>query len=109
MGGVDRYKVLLLIVRINGMITAKEMREVFDGTINKRLDGFLNSVTMDAMLKQKSSPIDIDLTDIKKCVGSKRTDLADMAIKILEANGYTARIKIRVGAMYGITVVRVWW
>ena len=64
---------------------------------------------MTAMIKQKSPPIDIDITDIQKYVGSKRADLADMAIKILESNGYVARIEIRVGAMYGITVVRVWW
>ena len=62
---------------------------------------------MTAMIKHKSPPIDIDLTDIQKYVGSKRADLADMAIKILEANGYVARIKI--GDMYGIPVVRVWW
>ena len=92
------------------MITAKEMRGFFgDSVINKKLEDFLDCVTMTAMIKQKSPPIDIDLTDIQKYVGSKRADLADMAIKILEANGYVARIKMRVGAMYGITVVRVWW
>lgn len=80
-----------------------------DNSIDKKLDGFLNSVMKDAMLKQKPSPIDIDISDIQKYVGSKRVDLADIAIKILQDNGYKARIKIKVGVMYGVTVVRVWW
>ena len=92
------------------MITAKEMRWFFgDNPIDKKLDRFLNSVMMDAMLKQKPSPIDIDLSDIQKYVGSKRIDLADMAIKILQDSGYTARIEYRIGGCYGITVVRVLW
>ena len=92
------------------MITAKEMRGFFgDSVVNKKLEGFLDKVMMEAMVKQKSSPIDIDLSDIQKYVGSKRVDLADMAIKILKDSGYKARIEIKVGVMYGIAVVRVWW
>ena len=92
------------------MITAKELRGFFgDSVINKKLEDFLDGVTMTAMIKQKLPPIDIDLADIQKYVGSKRIDLADMAIKMLEANGYTARIEMMVEGKYGITVVRVWW
>ena len=80
-----------------------------DNSINKKIDGFLNSVMMDAMLKQKPSPIDIDLNDIQKYVGSKRVDLADMAIKMLQDNGYSASVETRIDGDYGITVVRVWW
>ena len=64
---------------------------------------------MDAMLKQKPSPIDIDLSDIQKYVGSKRIDLADIAIKMLQDNGYTAHIEYRIEGGYGIAIVRVWW
>ena len=32
-----------------------------------------------------------------------------MTIKILKDSGYKARIEIKVGVMYGILVVRVWW
>ena len=64
---------------------------------------------MDAMVKQKSSPIDVDLSDILKCVGSKRIDLVDMIIKILQYNGYSARVETRIEGDYGVTVVRVWW
>ena len=92
------------------MITAKEMRWFFgDNSIDKKLNGFLNSVMINAMLKQKPSPIDIDLNDIQKYVGSKRIDLADMAVKMLQDNGYTARIEYRIDSGYGITVVRVSW
>ena len=92
------------------MITAKEMRGLFDDSVvNKKLEEFLDKVTMEAMVKQKPSPIDIDLSDIQKYVGSKRVDLADMTIKILQDNGYKARVGVRVGVMYGVTVVRVWW
>ena len=92
------------------MITAKEMRGFFgDSVVNKKLEEFLDKVTMEAMVKQKPSPIDIDLSDIQKYVGSKRVDLADMTIKILQDNGYKARVGVRVGVMYGVTVVRVWW
>ena len=92
------------------MLTAKDMRWFFgDNSINKKLDGFLNSVMMDAMLKQKPSPIDIDLSDIQKFVGSKRIDLANIAIEMLNDNGYSARVETRIEGDYGITVVRVWW
>ena len=92
------------------MITAKEMRGFFgDSVVNKKLEEFLDKVMMEAMVKQKSSPIDIDISEIQKYVGSKRVDLADMAIKILKGSGYKARIEIKVGVMYGIAVVRVWW
>ena len=92
------------------MITAKEMRGFFgDSFINKKLDEFLDKVTMEAMVKQKPSPIDIDLSDIQKYVGSKRIDLADMAIKMLNDNGYSARVETRIEGDYGITVVRVLW
>ena len=92
------------------MITAKEMRGFFgDSVVNKKLEEFLDKVTMEAMVKQKPSPIDIDLSDIQKYVGSKRVDLADMAIKMLQDNGYAARIEYRIEGVYGITVVRVWW
>ena len=92
------------------MITAKEMRGFFgDSFINKKLDEFLDKVAMEAMVKQKPSPIDIDLSDIQKYVGSKRIDLADMAIKMLNDNGYSARVETRIEGDYGITVVRVLW
>ena len=80
-----------------------------DNSINKKLDWFLNSVLMDTMLKQKPPPIDIDLTDIQKFVGSNRVDLADMVIKTLKDNGYSARVETRIEGDYGITVVRVLW
>ena len=64
---------------------------------------------MEAMVKQKSSPIDIDLSDIQKHVGSNRTDLVDMAIEVLERNGYTVGIVIRTGDDCGVTRLRVWW
>ena len=92
------------------MITAKEMRGFFgDSIVNKKLEKFLDKVTMEAMVKQKPSPIDIDLSDIQKYVGSKRIDLADMTVKILQYNGYTARIEYRIDGDYGVTVVRVLW
>ena len=91
------------------MITAKEIRGFFDSFVDKKLEEFLDKVMMEAMVKQKSSPIDIDISEIQKYVGSKRVDLADMAIKILKDSGYKARIEIKVGVMYGIAVVRVWW
>ena len=92
------------------MITAKKMRGFFgDSVVNKKLEEFLDKVMMEAMVKQKSSPIDVDLSDIQKYVGSKRVDLADMTIKILKDSGYKARIEIKVGVMCGIEVVRVWW
>ena len=37
-----------------------------DNSIDKKLNRFLNSAMMEAMLKQKPSPIDIDLNDIQK-------------------------------------------
>ena len=92
------------------MITAKEMRGLFDDSVvNKKLEEFLDKVTMEAMVKKKSSPIDIAISDIQKYVGSNRVDLADMTIKILKDSGYKARIEIKVGIMCGILVVRVWW
>ena len=92
------------------MITAKEMRGLFDDSVvNKKLEEFLDKVMMEAMVKKKSSPIDIAISDIQKYVGSNRVDLADMTIKILKGSGYKARIEIKVGVMYGILVVRVWW
>ena len=92
------------------MITAKEMRGLFDDSVvNKKLEEFLDKVMMEAMVKKKSSPIDIAISDIQKYVGSNRVDLADMTIKILKDSGYKARIEIEVGVMYGILVVRVWW
>ena len=91
------------------MITAKEMRGFFgDSVVKKKLEEFLDKVTMEAMVKQKPSPIDIDLIDIQNYVGSKRVDLADIAIKILQYNGYSARVETRIEGVYGITVVRVW-
>ena len=80
-----------------------------DNSIDKKLNRFLNSAMMEAMLKQKPSPIDIDLNDIQKYVGSKRVDLADITIKILQDSGYIARIGYRIDGGYGIAVVRVWW
>ena len=91
------------------MITAKEMRGFFGGVIVKKLDEFLNGVIMDAMLKQKQAPINIDVSAMKKYVGSKRTDLVDMAIEMLERNGYTVVTVIRVGDDCGVTRLRVWW
>ena len=91
------------------MITAKEMREVFDGVIVKKLDEFLDGIIMKEMLKQKQAPIDIDVSAMQKYVGSKRTDLVDMAIEMLERNGYTVVTTIRIGDDFGVTRLRVWW
>ena len=91
------------------MITAKAMREALDNAFNKKLDMFLNSVMMDAVLKQKTSPIEITSCDIQKFVGSKRVDLADTIIKMLKDNGYTARIEARMDGGYIVAVVKVWW
>ena len=91
------------------MITAKEMREVFDGVIVKKLDDFLDGIMVVAMLNQKQAPVDIDVSAIQKHVGSNRTDLVDMAIEVLERNGYTVGIVIRTGDDCGVTRLRVWW
>ena len=45
----------------------------------------------------------------KKYVGSKRTDLVDMAIEMLERNGYIVVTVIRIGSGFGVTTLRVWW
>ena len=91
------------------MITAKEMREAFDGVIVKKLDEFLNGVIMDGVLKQKQSPIYIDISAMQKYVGSKRTDLVDMAIEMLERNGYTVVTVIWIGNDCRVTRLKVWW
>ena len=91
------------------MITAKEIREVFDGAIIKKLDEFLDGVMMDGMLKQKQAPIDIDVSAMQKYVGSNRTDLVDMAIEMLERNGYVVGTAIRIGDDCGVARLRVWW
>ena len=91
------------------MITAKEMREVFDGVIVKKLDEFLDGIIMKEMLKQKQAPIDIDVSAMQKYVGGKRTDLVDMAIEMLERNGYIVVTVIRIGGDCGVTRLRVWW
>ena len=91
------------------MITAKEMREVFDGVIVKKLDEFLDGIIMKGMLKQKQAPIDIDVSAIQNYVGSKRVDLVDMTIRMLESNGYTVVTVIRTGDDFGVTRLRVWW
>ena len=91
------------------MITAKEMREVFDSFVDKKLDDFLDGIMVVAMLNQKQAPVDIDVSAIQKHVGSNRTDLVDMAIKVLERNGYTARIETILDGGYIVAVVRVWW
>ena len=91
------------------MITAKEIREAFDGVISKKLDEFLDGVMMDAMLKQKQAPITIDVSAIKKHVGGNSTYLVDMAIEMLERNGYSVVTVIRIGDGLGVTRLRVWW
>ena len=91
------------------MITAKEMREVFDGVIVKKLDEFLNGVMKEGVLKQKQAPINIDVSAMQKYVGSERTDLVDMAIEMLERNGYVVVTVIRIGDDFGVTRLRVWW
>lgn len=91
------------------MITAKAMREALDNAINKKLDMFLNSVMMDAILKQKTSPIEITTRDLQECVNDSRVDLADIVIKMLKDNGYTARIEARMDGGYIVAVVKVWW
>ena len=91
------------------MITAKEIREVFDSFVDKKLDDFLDGIMVVAMLNQKQAPIDIDVSAMQKYVGSNRTDLVDMAIEMLERNGYTVVIVIRVGDDCGVTRLRVWW
>ena len=90
------------------MITAKEMRKVFDGAIVKKLDEFLDGIIMKEMLKQKA-PIDIDVSAMQKYVGSKRTDLVDMAIEMLERNGYIVVPVIQIGNYCGFTSLKVWW
>ena len=96
-------------MRGDAMITAKEIREVLDGTIVKKLDEFLDGVMMDGVLKQKQSPIYIDVSAMQKYVGSKRTDLVDMAIEMLERNGYIVVTVIRIGNDCGVTRLKVWW
>ena len=91
------------------MITAKAMREALDNAINKKLDVFLNSVMMDAILKQKTSPIEITTGDLQECVNYSRVDVLDTTIKMLKDNGYTARIEARMDSGYIVVVVRVWW
>ena len=91
------------------MITAKEMRKVFNGAIIKKLDEFLDGVMMDGMLKQKQAPIYIDVSAMQKYVGGKRTDLVDMAIEMLERNGYIVVTVIRIGGDCGVTGLKVWW
>lgn len=91
------------------MITAKEIREVFDSFVDKKLDDFLDGIMVVAMLNQKQAPVDIDVSAIQKYVGSNRTDLLDMTIKVLERNGYTARIETISDSGYIVVVVRVWW
>ena len=91
------------------MITAKAMREELDNAINKKLDMFLNSVMMDAILKQKTSPIEITTCDLQECVNDSRVDVFGIAIKMLKDNGYTARIETRMDGGYIVAVVKVWW
>ena len=91
------------------MITAKEIREVLDGAIVKKLDEFLDGIIMKEMLKQKQAPIDIDVSAMQKYVGSNRTDLVDMAIEMLERNGYIVVTVIRIGDDFGVTRLKAWW